>query len=242
MSLNDHPKKKEALPAISSAGRPPFLTPATILLLLIGLAAAIVLTLVFRHADLSLSLAAQALPGAHDDFTFWWMVNYYGEIPTWTVVGIAAFLFVLSGRRAAWRSFRPHLRFLLLTALLSPGLLDNLLKLIFNRPRPGDGMGFFPLFVLGPGRQDNGFPSGHTAAAFVLLALVFLIPRERRLLRLLAAVAFFSWGAAVGAARVVWGAHYPSDVLYGALLTILVELVLWLGWFRRRTNAGAGCP
>ena len=211
----------------------------TIFLLVMGFAAAVALTVIFYHADLSLSAAAQAIPGAHDDFTFWWLVNYYAEIPTWSVVGIAAFFFVLSGSRAAWVSFRPHLEFLLLTAALSPGILNHLLKMIFNRPRPGDGMGFFPLFALGPGRQDNGFPSGHTAAAFVLLTLVFLIPRERRLLRILVAIAFFSWGTAVGLARVVWGSHYPGDVLFGALLSILVELVLWLGWFRRRTDAGA---
>lgn len=195
---------------------------------------------VARH-DLALSDAARAIPGAHEDFSFWWLVNFYGEVPTWTVVGLAA-LACLGSRlvrplKASLGRFRPHLLFLLGTAALGPGLLNQGLKALFNRPRPDDVLGFLPAFVIGPADHDRGFPSGHTAAAFVLLALAFLVPRAKPLLRTLAGGVFVLWGCAVGLARVVYGAHYPSDVLFGAILTVAVEVVLWRAVFRRRTGS-----
>lgn len=225
-----------------------FLTPRVLALLVSGLLVAIVLAFIFARQDLALSSAAQALPNSHADFSFWWLVNYYGEVPTWTIVIMAALTYLasfVSGRlEKTLARYRPHLAFLLLTAALAPGLLDQGLKAIIRRPRPGDGLGFLPLFKIGPAAHDNGFPSGHTAAAFVLLAMAFLVPRTKPVLRAVVGAGFFIWGAAVGLARVVYGVHYPSDVLFGALLTLTVEIVLWGAVFRRRIAAadspGAG--
>jgi membrane-associated phospholipid phosphatase len=215
-----------------------FLTPRLTVILALGLVAAAVLAFVFARHDLALSEAARALPDAHADYSFWWLVNYYGEIPTWMVIALAALgclgsLAVSKGRMALAR-FRPHLLFVICTAALGPGLLNQGMKALFNRPRPGDGLGFLPVFVIGPAHHDNSFPSGHTAMAFVLLALVFLVPRTKTGLRALAGTGFVLWGIAVGAARVVYGAHYPSDVLFGAGVTLIVEIILWGAVFRRR--------
>ena len=218
-----------------------FLTPRVLAVLLLGLAAASVLGLLFARHDLALSHAARALPDAHADYSFWWLVNYYGEVPTWLTVVLAAFVGLGSFLVPRWRrtlaGYRPHLLFLLGTAALGPGLLNHTLKALFNRPRPGDVLGFLKVLVIGPADHDNSFPSGHTAAAFVLFALVFLIPRAKPILRALAGAVFFLWGAAVGVARVVYGAHYPSDVLFGALLTLGVEIILWAAVFRPRIAA-----
>jgi lipid A 4'-phosphatase len=205
-----------------------FLTPRLTVILALGLAAAAVLAFLFAHHDLALSAAARALPDAHADFSFWWLVNYYGEVPTWTVIILAALgylgsLAIPKGRRILAR-FRPHLLFLVCTAALGPGLLNQGMKAFFNRPRPAG--------------HDNSFPSGHTAMAFVLLALAFLVPRTKPVLRALAGGGFALWGIAVGAARVVYGAHYPSDVLFGALVTLSVEIILWAAVFRRRIAPG----
>ena len=202
--------------------------------------AAIAAALLARH-DLALARWAQSLPRAHDNYTLWWFVENFGEIPTWTVVGMAAVFYFLSFRVGRWRRFRPALAFVLLTELIGPGLFNLALKYTINRPRPGNGLGFFPLFAIGPDRTDNGFPSGHTASAFVLLALAYLIPRSKPVLRRLAAAFFAAWGLAVGLSRVIWGVHYPTDVLFGALITIAVEWILWQGWFKKRIeNADPG--
>ncbi len=210
------------------------LRPAVVLSALVLTAVAIAAAAVLAGHDLALSNWAQHLPRAHDDFTIWWFVENYGEIPTWTVIGLAAVVYALSFRIGRWKRFRPALLFLLLTELIGPGLLNLGLKYTINRPRPGNGLGFFPLFSVGPARTDNGFPSGHTASAFVLLALAYLIPRSKPVLRRLAGACFFSWGVVVAMSRLIWGVHYPTDVFFGALITIMVEWVLWTGWFKKR--------
>ncbi len=211
-----------------------FLIGAGLLLSAAALAAAAVF--LARH-DLALSNGARALPRAHDNFTLWWYVENYGELVTWAVVTLAAAVWAASFRMAGWKRFRPALAFLLLTELLGPGLFNLGLKYTINRPRPGNPLGFHPLFSRGHDPHDNGFPSGHTASAFVLLALAYLVPRSRPLLRRLAAACFIVWGLAVGFSRVIWGVHYPTDVLFGALITVAVEAVLWRVWFRKRVAA-----
>ena len=218
------------------------LRPAVLFLTLLFAAAAIAATVVLARHDLALANWARHLPRAHDNWTVWWVVENYGEIPTWTVVGLAAIAYGLSFRIGRWKPLRPALLFLLLTELVGPGLFNLGLKYTINRPRPGNGLGFFPLFAIGPDRSDNGFPSGHTASAFVLLALAYLIPRTKPVLRRLAATCFIAWGLIVAASRVIWGVHYPTDVLFGALLTITVEWVLWAGWFKKRVEAGHTGP
>jgi len=244
LSRKEANRLKEYSPQIAGPGSSTFLSPRVLAALTFGLVVFALAAVVFGRFDLSLSDGAQGIPGAHNDHTFWWLVNYYGELPTWVVIGLAVFALGLSWTdtlRQKLGAYRPHLIYFLSTAALAPGIIGQGLKAIFNRPRPGDGLGFFPLFAVGPSGHDNSFPSGHTAMAFVLFALVFLIPETNRRLRVLAGGGFFLWGVAVGISRVVWGAHYPSDALFGAGISLAVEILLWAAVFRRRV-AGAGPP
>jgi membrane-associated phospholipid phosphatase len=72
-------------------------------------------------------------------------------------------------------------------------------------------------------RPDHwSFPSGHTATIVALAtALWWLWPRHLLFYILVAAI--------VAASRIVVGAHYPSDVIAGALIAVLcVRGIVWL--------------
>lgn len=89
-------------------------------------------------------------------------------------------------------------------------VLTGLIKWIVNRERPD--------LRLSP-RANSSFPSGH-ASASVGLAYV-LAHRHRRL-------TFWVWACAIwiSVSRVFLERHYPSDVVAGALIGILMAVVV----------------
>ncbi|MDM5087317.1 phosphatase PAP2 family protein [Aeromonas bestiarum] len=80
-----------------------------------------------------------------------------------------------------------------------------LLKNALKRQRPAG----LPVFITPSDRYS--LPSGHTAAAFLMAAvLAASFPLWAPLL--------FAWAALVGASRLLLGVHYLSDLVAGALL------------------------
>lgn len=106
--------------------------------------------------------------------------------------------------------------------VIAAGVLDQILKNISCRARPtapGAGTFFaeFPCF-LAPHAYAS-FPSGHATTVFALAVVLALwYPRWRSL--------FLGLAILVGLSRVVLGAHFPSDVLAGALLGSGVALAI----------------
>jgi membrane-associated phospholipid phosphatase len=82
---------------------------------------------------------------------------------------------------------------------------------------------------------DHSYPSGHTARAVVLAALVaYVFPRVR--------LAVAAWVVLVPAALVVAGDHTVSDVIGGMLLGLLLVLgahAMMREWIRWRTSSGS---
>ncbi|HSB79589.1 MAG TPA: phosphatase PAP2 family protein [Candidatus Methylomirabilis sp.] len=103
------------------------------------------------------------------------------------------------------------------------GLLDQLVKNVACRARPnaphaGDFFSNFPCFPAS--YSYASFPSGHATTAFATaLILSFWYPRYTSL--------FLTLAVLVGLSRVVLGAHFPSDVLAGAVLGTGVALVVY---------------
>lgn len=97
-----------------------------------------------------------------------------------------------------------------------PGLVANLIKRAIGRGRPEmfDQVGAFDFQVFAGSARFESFPSGHatTAMAFCMV-VAFLAPRSLR------DMAFLSLLVVVS--RVVVGAHYPTDVVAGAILGTL---------------------
>ena len=71
----------------------------------------------------------------------------------------------------------------------------------------------------------DSFPSGHAAMGWILLALLILLANKKQWVKYSAIVIIFLWGVILALSRVVIGAHYASDVLFGSFFIIITFLL-----------------
>ena len=107
--------------------------------------------------------------------------------------------------------------FLIFCSVLSAGVLVKVLKVFIGRARPifFEALGMTGFFPPSTDWAFNSMPSGHTTVTFAGLVMIgMLAPRFKPLTWSLAIV--------VGLSRVAIGAHWPSDVILGAFIGMVV--------------------
>jgi lipid A 4'-phosphatase len=179
----------------------------------------------------------------------------YPKVGQWVVV--TALLALVLGRflPGRWRVTRPWRRrclALLLAAALGVGwLVHDVVKDIYNRPRPhqtqelGGRYDFVPPLRMGSQCSDCvSFVSGHAAGGFVYMSWGLLgAPATRRRWRRVGWLA----GGLLGLGRIMQGGHYFSDVLYAAVVMwfccwLMRELWLRLACWRRQRRRNVHLP
>jgi lipid A 4'-phosphatase len=164
----------------------------------------------------------------------WAFVYRYGVLAGVLLAAAALVTFTLSywfpARLLAWR--RPAL-FLVLVAALGPGLVVNVIfKDHWGRPRPrevvelGGQERYLPVWVKGSDPQAKSFPCGHCAIGFYLGVPWLVLRRRRRALAWGFLLAGTAWGLTLGAARMMAGGHFLSDVVWSGGMVWLVALGL----------------
>ncbi|MCB2191079.1 MAG: phosphatase PAP2 family protein [Deltaproteobacteria bacterium] len=109
------------------------------------------------------------------------------------------------------------------------GVAVQVVKYLAGRARPRMNLQADMWFGLSFNSDMHSFPSGHTATSFALAAwLAYRYPHM--------AVVFYGMATFVAVGRVISGAHFPSDILAGAVLGMLVGSVLAL-WSERKRQA-----
>ena len=119
---------------------------------------------------------------------------------------------------------RWHESLVLAIALGGEVLIFLVVAAVVHRPRP-------PVFRLDPAPPTSSFPSGHTAAAVIVygfLAFVLWRYMANRYLAAMLCTLLIAVPIAVGLSRLYRGAHFPTDVLAGAVLGIV-----WLSFVIR---------
>ncbi len=146
------------------------------------------------------------------------LLNLRGSRPLWLDRLMLVFTQVGSGFFAMGLAltlylFGPRLLgYELMLGTLSLWMVVEILKLIVNRSRP-----FIRLTqarVLGLRALGRSFPSGHTSQAFFMATLVTQYLHANAWIALL----LYALALIVGITRMYVGAHYPRDVLAGAIL------------------------
>ena len=117
----------------------------------------------------------------------------------------------------------------LAVATTSSMAVDGIMKLVFARPRPA-------LFEQTPGGWS--FPSGHTMSATGFATALLILSWHTRW-RLPATIAAVLYAAFIGVSRVYLGVHYPSDVVGGWALSLVVVGATWLAFWDQLAEAHA---
>jgi undecaprenyl-diphosphatase len=158
---------------------------------------------------------------------FWTLITSFGEAG---IFWIALSLLLMIPKKTRKAGFSMGLA-LLLGVILGNGVLKN----VVARPRPYDlDPTLSHLLAWGHMSTDFSFPSGHTLASFE--AAVALLCHHKRWGIAALALAFL-----VGISRLCLLVHYPTDVIFGALMGSALALfsvwlvgLLWSKWEERK--------
>ena len=132
----------------------------------------------------------------------YWAVRQYGKRCWWVFLAVA------------------------LVILCTDQLSAHVFKPVFHRLRPCYNTDFQDLINLPKGLAGGryGFVSSHAANTFGVAT--FLIPTLRKY-RPWPAIVLLAWATIASYTRIYIGYHYPSDILCGALLGVLIGLIFW---------------
>ena len=190
--------------------------------LLAGAAIAILCTWAF--AEFAGRVRAGGMQGFDDAIMRWIAQHQYLQLQTAMLeitslgTGTVVTMIVFVAGLFLWLNRHKHSAVLLVVATLGGLVLDGLLKIGFNRPRP-------QIFKWGTYAVSSSFPSGHAMSSVIVYGTVAYLaarlqknPRSRVLTLIFAAIII----AMICISRLYLGVHYPSDVLAG--------LVIGLAW------------
>jgi membrane-associated phospholipid phosphatase len=149
-------------------------------------------------------------------------ITQFGE-STFYLIGfaLAALLFHFYWKNAS----RAKQSLFLFASVAVSGIVVDIIKIIAGRFRPSElfekGLYGFDFFHLD--RALTSFPSGHTTTAFALAtAISYLWPKLT--------VPLWIFAITVGISRIAITAHYPSDVLAGAVTGVFSVYALLHYW------------
>lgn len=164
----------------------------------------------------------------------WKAIYEYGEIPGILLALVSLVLAIASWRGRVSRCYLKPALVVVLSVILGPGLLVNgILKPYWGRPRPQEITAFGGTERFRPVQRPAGpgggksFTCGHCSVAFAIVSATSFYPCHPALagVGLGAGLVF---GIAAGEARMAQGGHFPSDVLWSAIIVFIV--VVFFHW------------
>ena len=100
-----------------------------------------------------------------------------------------------------------------------------ILKPLVDRTRPYYVLDYTPLI---PPVGDPSFPSGHTSASFAAATAIYCINKKW-------GIAAYLLAAVMGFSRLYLGVHFPTDVLFGAVVgMVAAKIVVYIFWKCRK--------
>lgn len=144
------------------------------------------------------------------------LLDYFGifcaEYLGYVLILLLSFLVIINLKKY-WRTAIEAL----VAALLVRFVIVEIFYHFWFRARPFVELGFTPLLNIS--KDATAFPSGHASFYFTLSTIVYC--NNKRF-----GVIFYLASIAIVISRVFSGVHWPSDILAGAVIGIILGLIL----------------
>ncbi|MBP2069285.1 MAG: phosphatase PAP2 family protein [Anaerococcus sp.] len=141
-----------------------------------------------------------------------------------SIFWIAFILFCLSTKE-----YKKMGKVMIIAFILNLLLVNILLKNIVGRVRPYNYVNNIKLLV--PALSDGSFPSGHASYAFTFATIVAFMARGKMLKIFIAILAIL-----IAFSRLYLFVHFPSDVIVGAVVGILIGTFSMRAYFKGYIN------
>ena len=151
------------------------------------------------------------------DVTMFWVTYRFTWLPLYAY--LIYYLFI------RYRiNFWQNLLFVALSVGFSDKFTSGFMKPYFHRFRPcHDPAIQHIVHVVGDCGGQFGFASSHAANCFALATAFFLLNGNRSLTFFL-----FLWAIIVSYSRIYVGVHFPTDLIIGAIVGIIITIILWI--------------
>ena len=176
--------------------------------------------------DLKIFDALNNLPGRLE-----WLDKlavFFAKYSVWFLVVFLVYIFLIKRHRDNVRMVATSL----MSALIAKGIVVEIIRFFYHRPRPYSGRE--PEVYILILNDKWSFPSGHAAFMFALAMGVYFYNKTLGTIFLVVSIL-------AGIARIYTGTHWPSDILGGAIIGILIALICsWLlkkYWFKENVSS-----
>lgn len=167
----------------------------------------------FLNFDESLFRLINGLSGRVAIFD--WLAIFLADYLGYFLILGATILFF---QEKKWRERFYFFSLAALSIILSRGILTEAIRFFYYRPRPFITLGIHPL--INPD-MTGSFPSGHATAYFALATVVYYFcEKNKEGISRRWQLWFIGLTVGMGIARIFIGAHWPSDILVGAIIGI----------------------
>jgi undecaprenyl-diphosphatase len=148
------------------------------------------------------------------------------------LLGLIMFLFLFWPRKKRFEN-RLMIALGLLAALIARFVIKTVILLIYNRPRPFIILeGTHKLLATSLVDSFQSFPSGHAIFFFALSMVLYKFNKKL-------GAWLFAASSIMGIARIFVGAHWPSDILGGAILGIITGWAVYECYQRQHERVDA---
>lgn len=153
----------------------------------------------------------------HSNFLNQFFIPYTLAGDGFFIIALAVVLFFIKKR---------YLSLMIVSSYLLSGIIVQVLKFFISEARPAYFLANtnYPYFIENVTLHNyHSFPSGHSASAFALAAVLSFSVKNKNY-----SMFFLLLAALVGYSRIYLGQHFMDDVLPGSFFGIISAIICWM--------------